>query len=141
MMGEIFAFIAAILWGFVPILDKTALSGANVSPYLANLFRSLGAIVFLSATVLATRDFDLEVFDSRRISILLLAGAIAGGLAMVIYYFSLKTIGASKAVPITSIYPLFTVIFSALILKESFDFPRVMIGTALIVTGIVLVSR
>ncbi|ADC65703.1 protein of unknown function DUF6 transmembrane [Ferroglobus placidus DSM 10642] len=140
MMGEVLAFIAAVLWGFVPILDKTALIG-NVSPYLANLIRSLGALIFLSIVVLALRDFDLEVFDAKRVSLLLSAGAIAGGLAMVIYYMALKSIGASKAVPITSIYPLFTVIFSAIILRESFDLLRVLLGTALIVVGIILVSR
>ncbi len=140
MMGEVLAFLAAILWGFVPILDKTALIG-NVSPYLANLIRSLGALLFLTLTVLILRDFDLEVFDARRVSILMVAGAIAGGLAMVIYYMALKSIGASKAVPITSVYPLFTVIFSAIILRESFDVPRVLLGTALIVAGIILVSR
>lgn len=139
-MGEVLAFIAAVLWGFVPILDKTALIG-NVSPYLANLIRSLGALIFLSIVVLALRDFDLEVFDAKRVSLLLSAGAIAGGLAMVIYYMALKSIGASKAVPITSIYPLFTVIFSAIILRESFDLLRVLLGTALIVVGIILVSR
>ncbi len=139
-MGEVLAFIAAVLWGFVPILDKTALIG-NVSPYLANLIRSLGALIFLSIVVLVLRDFDLEVFDAKRVSLLMTAGAIAGGLAMVIYYMALKSIGASKAVPITSIYPLFTVIFSAIILRESFDFVRVLLGTALIVIGIVLVSR
>ena len=140
MMGEFLAFVAAILWGFVPILDKTALTG-NVSPYLANLIRSTGALVFLSLTVLILRDFSLEVFDAKRVSILMLAGAIAGGLAMVIYYMALKSIGASKAVPITSVYPLFTVIFSAIILRESFDVPRVLLGTALIVAGVILVSR
>ncbi len=140
MMGEVLAFIAAVLWGFVPILDKTALIG-NVSPYLANLIRSLGALIFLSIVVLVLRDFDLEVFDAKRVSLLMTAGAIAGGLAMVIYYMALKSIGASKAVPITSIYPLFTVIFSAIILRESFDLVRVLLGTALIVIGIVLVSR
>ncbi len=139
-MGEVLAFVAAILWGFVPILDKTALIG-NVSPYLANLIRSLGALIFLSIVVLVLRDFDLEVFDAKRVSLLMTAGAIAGGLAMVIYYMALKSIGASKAVPITSIYPLFTVIFSAIILRESFDLVRVLLGTALIVIGIVLVSR
>ena len=139
-MGEVLAFIAAVLWGFVPILDKTALIG-NVSPYLANLIRSLGALIFLTIVVLVLRDFDLEVFDAKRVSLLMTAGAIAGGLAMVIYYMALKSIGASKAVPITSIYPLFTVIFSAIILRESFDLVRVLLGTALIVIGIVLVSR
>lgn len=139
-MGEVLAFVAAILWGFVPILDKTALIG-NVSPYLANLIRSLGALIFLTIVVLVLRDFDLEVFDAKRVSLLMTAGAIAGGLAMVIYYMALKSIGASKAVPITSIYPLFTVIFSAIILRESFDLVRVLLGTALIVIGIVLVSR
>jgi len=63
---------------------------------------------------------------------LIVAGIIASGLAMVVYFKALKLSQASKVVPITSIYPLFTVIFSALLLGESVS-PKVVIGAILIV--------
>ncbi len=141
MMGEIFALISAILWGFAPILDKTALSNGDVSPFLANLIRSIGALTFLIFTVLVMKDFDISLFDFRRSVILLTAGAIAGGVAMIIYYSSLKMIGAAKAVPITSIYPLFTILFSLLLLKEPVNFLKLFTGTILIVAGLIIVTR
>ncbi|NOY10814.1 MAG: EamA family transporter, partial [Archaeoglobi archaeon] len=77
----------------------------------------------------------------RSVSILMTAGAIAGGIAMVVYFMALQKIGAAKTVPITSIYPLFTIIFSALILRENFDYTNVFIGTLLIVAGLIVLQR
>ncbi|RLI85949.1 MAG: hypothetical protein DRP01_05190, partial [Archaeoglobales archaeon] len=71
--------------------------------------------------------------------LLIVAGIIASGLAMVVYFKALKLSQASKVVPITSIYPLFTVIFSSLLLGESVS-PKVVIGAILIVIGLALVS-
>jgi uncharacterized membrane protein len=50
----------------------------------------------------------------------------------------LKLSQASRVVPITSIYPLFTVIFSALLLGENIS-PKVVVGAVLIVIGLSLV--
>ena len=69
-----------------------------------------------------------------------MAGIIASGLAMIIYFKALKLTQASRVVPITSIYPLFTVILSALILGEKVSL-RIAIGAILIVIGVMLVSE
>ena len=137
--GELLALIAAFLWGIAPIFDKLAISDSNVSPYLANVVRSIGALITLTILVLLLRDFNTTAFDAKRVVYLLVSGSIAGGLAMIIYFMALKQIGVSRTVPLTSIYPLFAVAFSLLLLGESVSV-RVVLGAIFIVIGIVLVS-
>ncbi len=138
MKGELLAIVAAILWGIAPLFDKMAIVNSNVSPVLANLIRSVGAFSILILIALIMKDFNLSAFTPQRITFLLTAGSIAGGVAMIIFYLALRQIGASKTVPLSSIYPLFTVILSAIFLGEAVT-PKVLIGAALIVAGVVLV--
>jgi len=137
MKGEILALLAALLWGIAPIFDKIVVS-SGVSPYTANLIRAFGAIAFLTLAVLWLRQFDLSAYTGKNLIYLLTAGALGGGLAMILYYIALKFTQASKVVPLTSIYPLFTVIFSAIALGENIS-PKVVVGTILIILGVVLV--
>ncbi|AKG91185.1 putative membrane protein [Geoglobus ahangari] len=134
------AILAALMWGFVPVLDKTALA-SGISIYTAILVRSVGAILVMGLVVMLTGGLKPQEFSVRSVSILMAAGAIAGGIAMVVYFMALQKIGAAKTVPITSIYPLFTIVFSALILRENFDYTNVFIGTLLIVAGLIVLQR
>ncbi len=138
--GELLALMAAFLWGLAPLFDKLAISDSNISPFLANTIRSVGAFTTLVIIVLLFRDFDFTAFDAKRIAYLLISGSIAGGFAMVIYYMALKQIGVSRTVPLTSVYPLFAVTFSVLLLGESISL-RVIVGTIFIILGIIFVSE
>ena len=138
MKGEFLALISALLWGIAPLLDKYVI-GSGVSPYLANVVRVAGALVFLLVITLLAKEFSTSKLTVKNTILLIVAGIIASGLAMVVYFKALKLSQASKVVPITSIYPLFTVIFSALLLGESVS-PKVVVGAILIVIGLALVS-
>jgi len=137
MKGELLALIAALLWGIAPIFDKIVVS-SGASPYTANFVRALGAIAFLALAVVIKGDF--EMISLRNVSLLLMAGALGGGLAMILYFTALRFSTASRVVPLTSIYPLFTVLFSAIVLGEKLS-PKVVVGTALIVVGVALVCE
>ncbi len=138
MKGEFLALISALLWGIAPLMDKYVVS-TGVSPILANLVRVAGALVFLAVVTVVIRDFSSAKLTFKSVVLLLIAGIIASGIAMVVYFQALRLSQASKVVPITSIYPLFTVIFSALILGENVS-PKVVVGAILIVVGLSLVS-
>ncbi len=139
MRGELLAIVAALLWGVAPILDKIALSN-GVSIYTATVIRLIGAVVAITAVSVLMDQMDFTGFDLRRIVILLIAGVIAGAIAMVFYYSALRILGASRTVPLTAIYPMFTALFSVLFLGESVSL-KLIIGTVMIVVGIVLVSE
>jgi len=130
--------ITALLWGATPILEKTGLT--HVDPLTAVTIRS--AIVtagLLALTFLLGKFKALTELDGKSFLIFGASGLMAGLLGMLTYYTALKAEATSKIVPIAACYPLVTVLFSALILKEGVTFPR-MVGTALIVSGIWLVK-
>ncbi len=141
MKGFAFALISAFLWGIAPLFDKLAISDSKVLPVPANIVRCAGALITLLFLAAVTKEWNFSAINAEKIILLVIAGAIAGGLAMVTYYKALSTLGAGKTVPLTSIYPLITVIFSAVILGEKVNLPKTLLGTALIVCGIVLVMR
>jgi transporter family protein len=107
---------------------------------MANVVRTVGSMVFLILATLYMKEFNSTHLTTKNIAYLLLAGIIAGGFAMVVYFKALKLTQASKVVPITSIYPLITVVFSAILLGEDIN-PKVVIGAILIVLGVMLVSE
>ncbi len=141
MKGFAFALISAFLWGIAPLFDKLAISDSKVLPVPANIVRCAGALITLLFLAAVTKEWNFSAINAEKIILLVIAGSIAGGLAMVTYYKALSTLGAGKTVPLTSIYPLITVIFSAVILGEKVNLPKTLLGTALIVCGIVLVMR
>jgi len=138
MQGEILAILAAFLWGISATIDKIAISDGNIPIPQANLIRSIGSLSSLAIIVFLLRDYDFSAFDSKRISLLLIAGSIAGGVAMILFYFALRQIGAGRTVPLSSIYPLFTVILAILFLGENITI-KVIAGTLLIIGGVILV--
>lgn len=140
MNGIFYAIIAALMWGFVPILDKLGIAG-GMSIYTATLIRSIGALITMSFILILTGEFNSREVDFRSFALLFIAGAIAGGIAMIVYFTAIQKIGVSKTIPVTSVYPLFTVIFSALILRESFNVQNVLMGTLLIVAGLIIIQR
>ncbi|MEM0202412.1 MAG: DMT family transporter [Archaeoglobaceae archaeon] len=136
MKGEILALLAATLWGIAPILDRYALQ--EISVYPAIVIRAFGGFVAIFLLSLALKN--LEMTASKAILLLLISGAISGAFAMILYFESLKSIGASKAVAITAVYPMITALLSVIFLAEALS-ARVLLGIVLIVIGIILVSE
>ena len=66
--------------------------------------------------------------------------SICGGSALVLLSVGLANGEASQVVPVSSIYPLVTVVASVAFLSERFTAVR-GIGTALVVGGVILLSR
>ncbi|MEM2191344.1 MAG: GRP family sugar transporter [Archaeoglobaceae archaeon] len=138
MLGEIFAIISAIFWGVAPILDRYALS-TGVPMYLALAIRASGALFAMLIIAILLRETNLTIRLDALAS-LLIAGAIGGAIAMIFYYRALEMIGASRTVPITAIYPMFTALFSFIFLSESIT-PKTLAGIVFIVIGVILVSE
>ncbi len=136
MKGEMLALISAFLWGIAPILDRYALQDVPVYP--AIMIRALGGFLAILAIsfVLGQTEFKL----SAGILLLLISGAISGAFGMIFYFEALKSIGASRTVPITAIYPMFTAVLSSLLLSEAIS-GKVLLGIAMIILGTIFISE
>ncbi len=66
--------------------------------------------------------------------------AICMAIALIVFFYALTQGDASRVVPASSAYPAVTLIGAALFLGESVTLTRVA-GTALVVAGVVLISR
>jgi uncharacterized membrane protein len=66
--------------------------------------------------------------------------ALAASSALVLFFYALTKGSASQVAPVSSAYPVITLIGSALFLSEKITLVR-GVGTALIVAGVVLLSR
>jgi uncharacterized membrane protein len=68
------------------------------------------------------------------------SGVIGLGVGDTLYMMSLKNVGVARAVPITCIYPLFSLLWAVLWAGEAVTFP-VVLGATIIVLGVWLLSQ
>ena len=139
MIGELAALGAAISWTVSALLYGKALQEAK--PLSANIIRLTATGVFLIVLLAVLGKFS--VLASLRTDILILAGVsgiIGLGIGDTLYMVSLKSIGVSRAVPITCTYPLFTILWAIFLVGESVTL-SVVLGALAIVFGIWLLSR
>jgi drug/metabolite transporter (DMT)-like permease len=70
----------------------------------------------------------------------LISGIIGLGVGDTLYLISLKSIGVSRAVPLTCIYPLFSLVWAVLVFGEQITV-TVALGAIVIVLGVLFLSR
>ncbi len=136
MKGEILAILVAIIWGFVPILDKLGI--INVHPFVGNFIRSVGSFTFMLIIFLYMLKTKQVYVEKGAVIYLFFAGLLAGGVAGIIYYFALKFAPVSRVIPITSLYPFFAAIFSIILLGEKVTV-KLILGIVFIIIGMHLI--
>jgi DME family drug/metabolite transporter len=138
MIGEFAALGAAISWTVSALLYRKALS--ETKPVSANIVRLTLTSAVLLAFLVATGM--LGVLASLPTNVVVLAGVsgiIGLGLGDTLYMISLKMIGVTRAVPVTCTYPLFNLLWVALLAGEPITW-SVALGAVVIVLGIWLLS-
>jgi len=139
VIGEMTALAAAFCWTIEPVLYKVALSDAK--PISANISRSISTTIFLFACLGVSRRLGgLATLPADSLLLAGLSGIIGLCLGDTMYMLSLTLIGVSRTVPISSIYPLFTMLFAAVFLGERVT-SFLLLGTVVIILGIWLVSQ
>ena len=68
------------------------------------------------------------------------ATALCASSALILFFYALTKGPASQVTPATSVYPVVTVVGSVIFLSEKFTLVRGL-GTALVVAGVILLSR
>ena len=134
--GELYALAAAFCWSIAAVFYKKGI-GAGAIP--AVLIRTFFAMLFLLILFIFVRGGHFE-FTLMGFIFLNLGGLfrlILGGAA---YMKGLENISVSRFVPILFTFPLLTILFSALLLKEEIQ-PEVVSGTVFIVAGIWILGR
>jgi len=141
--GELLVLVAAVAWGLAIVLVGIILNepGVEVIPIVcARLLILLAVYIFL--TLLRERSNlsiprKVDILD--RGSLALGLGGIFGWVfGMTAMFISLDLIGASRAVPLSSVYPLIAVTLGVIFLQEKVCFEQLM-GIVLIIFGCILI--
>ncbi|MBD3190114.1 MAG: EamA family transporter [Candidatus Heimdallarchaeota archaeon] len=138
-IGEIAAIAGAICFGLANVIIKS--QSGKIKPIAINALRlSMTSIIFI--ILLSLMGLLKDAFSlGWSISLLLVGGSIAGlVLGDMIFFFSQRLIGLSRAYPIAVSYPLLTYVFGMIFLDEQFHWLR-MLGVIVVVIGVYLVAR
>jgi DME family drug/metabolite transporter len=138
MIGELAALGAALCWTFSAVFYKRAL--ASIHPIQANTVRCVGTgLVLLAFLAVLGRVNVFTELPKQAIGLACISGIVGLGLGDTLYMLSLKTIGVSRAVPITCTYPLFNLLWAYLLAGENITLPMAA-GAFIIVFGVWLLT-
>ncbi|MFA4701292.1 DMT family transporter [Pyrococcus kukulkanii] len=139
ILGVLFALISAFCWGTASILIKIGLR--NKTPIIANLVRLLFSSLVYVVIFTIGGNFQEIVSMPLRYHIVAFISAQFGFVIGDYFYFSaLKSLGVSRTVPITSTYPLWTLVWAYIFLGREITL-RITIGALMIVLGIIIVRQ
>ncbi len=138
-LGILFALTAAFIWATTSLLVKH--NAARVDTLSFNAFRVvIGAFFFYAllpffggAALLA----QLTPMAMLALSVSVVLGFCIGDS---IYFWSMTKIGASRAMPISGVYPVFTWLLAVPLLNEEITW-EALVGTALVIVALYLLGR
>lgn len=134
LFGAVFSTI-----GYSIALRKLSLL---YSPFTIVLTQSIfGALYFLPVVLIFEGSQLHEITFSLDFFLpLLYLGLLGSSIAFILYTFVVKRLGVSRSNIYTNIIPVFTAIFSFLILKENITI-QMIIGICLVVGGLILTQQ
>jgi uncharacterized membrane protein len=123
--------LIAILWGIRPVLQKKILN-----EFSAETVMVVGGTLYFVLICIYTYFNKDKVFNElNKINYeqkkLFITMSIIGFIASLLYYNALSRTSSSKVVTITSIWPIFAILFGVIILNEKFN-PKILIAVVVI---------
>lgn len=134
-MWLIFSLLSSVFAAATSILAKIGIEGVNSN--LATAVRTC-VVVFMAWVMVFITKGQTGIFSIDRKSwIFLILSGLATGASWLCYYKALQIGEASKVVPVDKLSIVFTLIFAAIFLHESFTLKTVF-GGILITAGTLL---
>ena len=139
MIGISVALACALSWAIGSITIKDL--SKKLDPFTLNAPRMLVAGVFLLLLTLATgKTRAYASVTAEKLAFMLASIAVGGGIGDFFYVSSIARVGVSRAFPVSSTYPAFTLVFGALFLREQIDI-GVVVGLVAVLGGVLLIGR
>lgn len=136
--GFALSLAAALAWSVGVTLLKMASRGLN--PFVVNLVRMVTlSILLLMLNILNGNIKQLKTYAPRTLTLLSGGGLVGITLGGTMFLASLELAGAVKAVPLSSIYPIFSAGLAAIVFKEKVT-AKMFGGMILVVLGTALLS-
>ncbi len=136
--GVSFALGAAAFWAVSMLMIAPGIQGHD-SILVASVRVPALSIALWAITIARGSWRKLGALSRREWVILLVGGLIGWGLGSTLFVLTVALIGPTQAAILTSTSPMFALPLSALLLRERLH-ARVLVGTALTICGVILVS-
>ena len=134
--GDLYIFVGTILWASYTVFSKPFLE--RMSPLKFSAYTVwAGALVYLPLAAGDVLAVSWARVTLRSWAMIILSSLFGFVLGYLIWYNSVKKVGNSKTAIYNNLTPVFTALFAALLLGERFR-PRLLIGAAVILTGVYL---
>ncbi len=138
-IGELLMFGGVCSWAAYTLLGRRVLAG--LSPLAATTYAALWGLVLLAiAAAPDLLDLGRSAFTLPVVLSVLYLGVMGTSVAFVWYYQALQRLGASRTVVFNNLVPVFGATFGVLLLGEPL-LPSMLLGGAIAVAGVMLVSR
>ena len=136
VIASLAILVAAASYAGAALGQRRLLAGADVQE--ASLWQlGLATLIMIPIALPTIGQFHFHLLTLGAVFLL---GSLGSGVAYIIYYYLLNTLGATRASSVTLVIPLTAVLWGALLLGESITVP-VIAGMAVILFGIILTSR
>jgi drug/metabolite transporter (DMT)-like permease len=138
-LGIFFASTAAVIWATSSLMVKA--QAAQVDTLSFNAFRVVVGALFFIVLLPFFGGWQL-ITQMTPLTMVTLAVSVILGFCIgdSIYFWSMTQIGASRAMPISGVYPVFTWLLAVPLLGEEVTL-QALLGTALVIVALFLLSR
>lgn len=138
LRGEMESILSSVCFGIAPIFAKKGLMSGLHPFYGATIANATAFAIMIFFTFLSGRERRLGSMKQSGFFFAILSG-LCNSIALVSFFWAMSIGKVALVVPITCIYPLFTMLVAHFSMKKSevIDIFTV-IGTFLIVIGIIL---
>ncbi|AFK22270.1 DMT family transporter [Pyrococcus sp. ST04] len=139
LTGVLLALTSALCWGSASVLIRIGLK--DKSPIAANLVRLyFSATTYLILFLVLGNYSEIASMPLKYHLIAFISAQFGFVIGDYFYFSALKSLGVSRTVPITSTYPLWTLIWAYLFLGREITV-KIILGAVLVVLGIVIVRQ
>lgn len=137
-VGAAAALGAAAFWALTNLILREQigkLGGATAQTWRT----AVSTLVFIPIFLLLREPGDLAAIPGRTIGVLLVSVLLSMVIGDILQFTAVRRLGVSLSLPISSCYPIFTLIIAAIFLSEALT-PRAIGGALLVIVGVILVA-
>ena len=135
-----FALVAALCWGIGAIFEKQSLNYLSTNVAFVSRFY-IGFILLLPFMVLTWGTNKAAILQAGWPAVVYVSGAsVFALLGYYMYYWALSLSEASRAVPVTAVFPLVVFFLAMIFLREAFTISK-LVGTVMVMGGVYFLSR
>ncbi len=136
--GQTEAILSSICFGIAPIFAKKGLMSGLHPFYGATIANTTALVLMIFVALLSGRGRPWKSLKPSGLILAILSG-LCNSIALVSFFWAMSIGKVALVVPITCIYPLFTLLGAYFFMKETEPIDLfTLIGTFLIVIGVIM---